>query len=378
MNQNRKKLYQTPKKDQNISCPDLCVDSTCPYDCYGYSDFYPIPQPLLPPPEPEPTAYSSAGGQTISTLLIIIITVLVSGFLIISYYVLVVKFLKRWNPFTPRRRQPPAMNEEFLDENRGPEIDHPIWYINTIGLQSSVINAITVFRYEKGDNLIEGTECAICLNEFLNEETLRLLPKCDHAFHIPCIDTWLRSHTNCPVCRAGIVSANYRSVSNGVNSIIFPPDEDSDQSGNSENGELNHSDEVIRDDGLCENRADSNQETEIQVFDNSMIEDEKNEIFLSVKRCASVDSFMAADISRAVDDGLAMAENGEVLVNSSQEIKEQKGFRGEQRINNGGSSSITEFLRKKPVRMKRSFSYAGRSFLPRQQHPRKDYSMPHL
>ncbi|KAF1001522.1 hypothetical protein AG4045_000284, partial [Apium graveolens] len=53
-----------------------------------------------------------------------------------------------------------------------------------------------------------GTDCSVCLTEFQDDETLRLLPKCNHAFHIPCIDTWLRSHTTCPLCRAGIVPNN--------------------------------------------------------------------------------------------------------------------------------------------------------------------------
>ncbi|KAL6952752.1 RING-type E3 ubiquitin transferase [Sarracenia purpurea var. burkii] len=52
----------------------------------------------------------------------------------------------------------------------------------------------------------QSTECSVCLNEFQEDETLRLLPKCNHAFHLPCIDTWLRSHTNCPMCRADIIS----------------------------------------------------------------------------------------------------------------------------------------------------------------------------
>ena len=40
-----------------------------------------------------------------------------------------------------------------------------------------------------------------------------LLPKCNHAFHISCIDTWLRSHTNCPLCRVGIVKNTNSSSS---------------------------------------------------------------------------------------------------------------------------------------------------------------------
>ncbi|KAH0783380.1 hypothetical protein KY290_002978 [Solanum tuberosum] len=84
-------------------------------------------------------------------------------------------------------------------------VDHPIWYIRTVGLQPSIISAITICKYKTGEGIIEGTECSVCLSEFEEDETLRILPKCNHAFHIPCIDTWLRSHTNCPMCRAGIV-----------------------------------------------------------------------------------------------------------------------------------------------------------------------------
>lgn len=44
----------------------------------------------------------------------------------------------------------------------------------------------------------------MCLSEFQEEERLRMLPKCSHAFHVACIDTWLKSHSNCPLCRAEI------------------------------------------------------------------------------------------------------------------------------------------------------------------------------
>ncbi|KAH1110281.1 E3 ubiquitin-protein ligase ATL6 [Glycine max] len=53
------------------------------------------------------------------------------------------------------------------------------------------------------EKLGKGTlECAVCLNEFEDTETLRLIPKCDLVFHPECIDEWLPSHTTCPVCRA--------------------------------------------------------------------------------------------------------------------------------------------------------------------------------
>lgn len=47
----------------------------------------------------------------------------------------------------------------------------------------------------------ESLECAVCLSEFSNDETLRMLPRCCHVFHPECIDTWLQTHVTCPVCR---------------------------------------------------------------------------------------------------------------------------------------------------------------------------------
>ncbi|KAE9598117.1 putative transcription factor C2H2 family [Lupinus albus] len=58
----------------------------------------------------------------------------------------------------------------------------------------------------------EALECAICLCEFEDSDTLRLIPKCDHVFHPECIDEWLSSHSTCPVCRANLVPQPGESV----------------------------------------------------------------------------------------------------------------------------------------------------------------------
>ncbi|KAK1370859.1 RING-type E3 ubiquitin transferase [Heracleum sosnowskyi] len=96
-------------------------------------------------------------------------------------------------------------DENIVNEDHGPELFHPIWLINTIGLTQMVIDSIAIIKYKKGEGLVEEADCSICLSEFRDDESLRLLPKCSHAFHIACVDTWLRSHKNCPLCRAPIV-----------------------------------------------------------------------------------------------------------------------------------------------------------------------------
>ncbi|KAG8363787.1 hypothetical protein BUALT_Bualt19G0058700 [Buddleja alternifolia] len=75
------------------------------------------------------------------------------------------------------------------------------------GLDASVIETFPTFSYSevKDHKIGKGTlECAVCLNEFEEDETLRLIPKCDHVFHPECIDAWLESHVTCPVCRANL------------------------------------------------------------------------------------------------------------------------------------------------------------------------------
>ncbi|TKY61470.1 E3 ubiquitin-protein ligase ATL6 [Spatholobus suberectus] len=76
------------------------------------------------------------------------------------------------------------------------------------GLDPSVIQTFPILEYsEVKVHKIgkEALECAVCLCEFEEAETLRLIPKCDHVFHPACIDEWLGSHTTCPVCRANLV-----------------------------------------------------------------------------------------------------------------------------------------------------------------------------
>ncbi|XP_072977350.1 E3 ubiquitin-protein ligase ATL31-like [Typha angustifolia] len=76
------------------------------------------------------------------------------------------------------------------------------------GLDPAVLETFPTMEYSKAKELKIGKgalECAVCLSEFEDDETLRLLPKCSHVFHPDCIDAWLESHVTCPVCRCNLV-----------------------------------------------------------------------------------------------------------------------------------------------------------------------------
>lgn len=92
---------------------------------------------------------------------------------------------------------------------------------HTHGLDESVINIIPSFIYSSSNSSNNEQkesprECAVCLIEFKEDDYVRTLPLCSHTFHLQCIDTWLRSHPNCPLCRSclscGISESSFRPL----------------------------------------------------------------------------------------------------------------------------------------------------------------------
>ncbi|XVF24250.1 hypothetical protein REPUB_Repub13aG0111400 [Reevesia pubescens] len=43
--------------------------------------------------------------------------------------------------------------------------------------------------------------CCVCLYEAEEGERLRRLPRCNHCFHVDCIDAWFQYRSTCPLCR---------------------------------------------------------------------------------------------------------------------------------------------------------------------------------
>ncbi|KAL1211106.1 RING-H2 finger protein ATL28 [Cardamine amara subsp. amara] len=93
------------------------------------------------------------------------------------------------------------------------------------GLDPIIIQSFPVFLYSSATMKNHGTECAICLSEFSDEDKVRLIPVCRHTFHSNCIDLWFELHKTCPVCRCELEpdlvgSGSHESLHNTITITI--------------------------------------------------------------------------------------------------------------------------------------------------------------
>ncbi|OVA08916.1 zinc finger protein [Macleaya cordata] len=71
--------------------------------------------------------------------------------------------------------------------------------------ENSNSRLISTFKYRKEeDEKTFNNECVVCLSVFEDGQDVRQLSLCKHSFHAPCIDMWLNSHFDCPLCRATV------------------------------------------------------------------------------------------------------------------------------------------------------------------------------
>ncbi|XP_004507794.1 RING-H2 finger protein ATL13 [Cicer arietinum] len=152
-----------------------------------------------------------------SILLIIIILAIV--FFISGLLHLLVRFLWR----------PQSRDHDDLDDVTALQGQlQQLFHLHDSGVDQSFIDTLPVFLYKAIIGLKNPFDCAVCLCEFELEDKLRLLPKCSHAFHMECIDTWLLSHSTCPLCRANLL--HDFSPNNNCSSIVLLLESGSDSS----------------------------------------------------------------------------------------------------------------------------------------------------
>ncbi|KAL3535289.1 hypothetical protein ACH5RR_003750 [Cinchona calisaya] len=172
-----------------------------------------------PPPEqiyyvfetpPSPTSLSSLQtsgfnlNNKVSPSILLIIIVLAIIFFISGLLHLLVRYLLR-----PPARDPDEMDNVTALQGQLQQLFH----LHDAGVDQSFIDTLPIFNYKAIIGVKSPFDCAVCLSEFEAEDKLRLLPKCSHAFHMECIDTWLLSHSTCPLCRASLIPPDF-SLSN--------------------------------------------------------------------------------------------------------------------------------------------------------------------
>ncbi|MCD7457054.1 hypothetical protein HAX54_033971 [Datura stramonium] len=188
------------------------------------------PTPLLtdPPPPPPPPPYRYKDSPFRPSIAIVV-AVVATIFSIIFLLLLYAKHCKR-GPFG-------TTGGGGGGGGGGVPLHLSSSFRKNSGIDRTVIESLPVFRFGslRGQKA-EGLECAVCLNKFEHSEILRLLPKCKHAFHVECVDTWLDAHSTCPLCRYQVdpedillishengPQSERKSVSNSASSVSSSP-----------------------------------------------------------------------------------------------------------------------------------------------------------
>ncbi|KAG0470745.1 hypothetical protein HPP92_017445 [Vanilla planifolia] len=146
-------------------------------------------------PIPLPDIPSANYGSKISPSIVLIIVILAAIFFVSGLLHLLVRILFRSTARGPEESQNVTALQGQLQE---------LFQLHDAGVDQSFIDMLPIFLYKTIIGLNDPFDCAVCLSEFEPEDKLRLLPKCSHAFHIECIDTWLLSHSTCPLCRRSL------------------------------------------------------------------------------------------------------------------------------------------------------------------------------
>lgn len=145
---------------------------------------------LEPPPDfpPSPSSFDLSPLEFILALLAVItIPALVYAFF----------FAVKCPPW-PFRRRDRSFSRRSSGESDGAEN-------GVVSKANEGTEMASGLKYRKDAHVKDvGIECPVCLCAFADGEVVRQLSACKHSFHASCIDMWLKSHSNCPICRAPV------------------------------------------------------------------------------------------------------------------------------------------------------------------------------
>ena len=343
----------------NKDCSQGFCSLYCPQWCYV----------IYPPPPPPFEFPSDDSSPNFSPLVIAVIGVLASAFLLVSYYTIISKYCGNRESSQSEEHEE---NVELEEDDHNPSHHEP-WHASTIGLDEALIKSITACKYKKGDGLVEVTDCSVCLSEFRDDESVRLLPKCSHAFHLPCIDTWLKSHSSCPLCRASIFTFNAAAALHVAATVTEPTSRNDTTSGNRHADDENvvavagdSESDAVEGESVTLSHGGAVSKSALRVLSDlgnlrgrhSVIEI-RDEGYDSIRRTVSMDHSFQRGSGLSITDVLHVNQEHEGCSNGAGPSK-----------NSRGESSKSSYRRRvlhcvlSPIAMKRSFS-SGRFSLSR-------------
>ena len=161
-----------------------------------------VRSPLTQPSPPPPLLQPKSNMPMLYYGLVVIGT---AALVLTLYNLIIIKWCTQRN--SQRQQRPNPFLEISTSNHEG--------YENNLNRNLLLLSS---FKYKKESGLAQDNqggggggggdvvdyECAVCLSVYEEGEEVRKLPRCKHSFHALCIDMWLYSHSDCPLCRAPV------------------------------------------------------------------------------------------------------------------------------------------------------------------------------
>ncbi|XP_004513494.1 RING-H2 finger protein ATL1-like [Cicer arietinum] len=159
--------------------------------------------PFTIPSPPPPSSFSSNKNNSIPMLYYGLVVMGIAAIVLAIYNIIIIKRCNR----SHNQAQPTSPTLMVIENS------------NNRSFGNSQRNLLSSFKYKKEVVTKEEEkkgdfdyECSVCLSVYEEGEDVRKLPKCKHCFHALCIDMWLYSHFDCPICRTPVGSFRHNFV----------------------------------------------------------------------------------------------------------------------------------------------------------------------
>ncbi|EOA27799.1 hypothetical protein CARUB_v10023951mg [Capsella rubella] len=168
---------------------------------------------IFGPPPPFPAPPRSIDLSPLKLIFAVIAIVAVPA-LVYALFFTVPCSSSRRNSSSPRRSRSSSSSSEDVTVDITPPTT-----AETTTAAAAANDSDEKFHKEKHSKEI-GNECTVCFEDYKDGEEIRRLSACKHAFHVKCIETWLKDHTNCPNCRAEVPVKQHSTESTATNVTV--------------------------------------------------------------------------------------------------------------------------------------------------------------